>query len=114
MKEIRVLGLSKLRYGFPMEALERGMNENPHVIAADGGSTDLWPFPLGWKAPLVIDRKTSLRDFRIELQADRERKIPYIVGSMGSQGITNSWSILPEGLKNWPGEKRPENSLKIP
>ena len=86
MKEIRILGLSKLGYGFPMDSLERGMKENPHVLAVDGGSTDLGPFPLAGRLPLPLIEKTILRDFKIELRAARERRIPYIVGSVGIAG----------------------------
>ena len=48
MIEVRMLSVTPiLGYGFPESSLEAGLALKPHVIGADGGSTDPGPFYLG-------------------------------------------------------------------
>ena len=46
-----------LGYGFDLDALLRGMQLEPHVIAVDAGSTDLGPAYFGSAEPRYRNRR---------------------------------------------------------
>lgn len=99
MKQIKIFGLSKLGYGFPMDSFERGMGEHPDVLASDGGTTDLGPIYLATGNLTQLPTVAVLRDFRIALKAARKEGIPYIVGSIGIAGADIQLEFFLEKFK---------------
>lgn len=84
--EIRVLAPNALLgYGFPLESLRAGLRERPHVIGADGGSTDPGAYYLG-AGTSFTGREAVKRDLRHLLAGAREVDAPLIVGSCGGAG----------------------------
>jgi len=84
--EYRILSTTAiLGYGFPMASFEAGLALNPHLIAADAGSTDPGPFYLGAGVSFT-DRAAVKRDLRIMIRAGVERGIPVCVGTAGGSG----------------------------
>jgi len=74
-----------LGYGFGAEALSRGMELGPQVIAVDAGSTDPGPSYLGSNEPLVSDFGIR-RELKQLISAGHKAGIPVIVGSAGGAG----------------------------
>jgi hypothetical protein len=74
-----------LGYGFESEALRRGLEMAPDVIAVDAGSTDPGPYYLGSNEPLVSEYSIR-RELEELVAAARKRNIPLIVGSAGGAG----------------------------
>ena len=84
--EIRVLAPNALLgYGFPLESLEAGLRERPHVIGADGGSTDPGPYYLG-SGTSFTGRESVKRDLGHLLRGAKAVAAPLIVGSCGGAG----------------------------
>lgn len=74
-----------LGYGFPLDSFKRGLDQNPHVIAVDAGSTDPGPYYLGAGIPFTPDRAVK-RDLEYLLEAAVEKKIPLLIGTAGGSG----------------------------
>lgn len=86
MNEVRMLSTSGiLGYGFSEEALRIGMAATPHVIGADGGSTDPGPHYLG-SGTHFCARLSVKRDLRLMLLAAMAARIPCIIGTSGGAG----------------------------
>lgn len=86
MKEIRLLSATPiLGYGFPESAFEAGLAQNPHMIGADGGSTDPGPYYLG-SGKAFCSRVAMKRDLRIMIKGGVPRGIPVIVSTSGGAG----------------------------
>lgn len=86
MDEIKMLAPTAiLGYGFPMESFKRGMEEKPHLIGVDAGSTDPGPYYLG-KGKSFTDIVAVKRDLEVILAAACEAKIPVVIGSAGGSG----------------------------
>lgn len=86
MEELRILSSTAiLGYGFPEESFLEGLSKNPHVIAADAGSTDPGPYYLGAGISFT-DRNAVKRDLEYMIPAALERRIPVIIGSAGGCG----------------------------
>jgi hypothetical protein len=86
MDELRILSTTAiLGYGFPLASFEEGLRRQPHVIAADAGSTDPGPYYLGAGASFT-DRAAVKRDLELMLSAGAEANIPVVVGSAGGSG----------------------------
>ncbi|MDR2110186.1 MAG: DUF1446 domain-containing protein [Spirochaetaceae bacterium] len=84
--EFRVLSATAiLGYGFPLASFEAGMERNPHLIAADAGSTDPGPYYLGAGVSFT-GRDAVKRDLEIMLQAGVSRGIPVVIGTAGGSG----------------------------
>lgn len=75
-----VLGL-----GFDQEALARGINGKPHIIAIDGGSTDSGPFSLG-AGQSKYSRAATKSEWRRLMVARAEAGVPLIIGTAGTCG----------------------------
>jgi len=87
MEEVRVLcPIGMLGGGFQEEAFFRAVDLKPHVIAADGGSTDSGPWHLGAGKPKP-SRDAVKRDLRLMMIARQQLGVPLIVGSCGTSGI---------------------------
>ena len=86
MIEVRMLSVTPiLGYGFPESSLEAGLALKPHVIGADGGSTDPGPFYLG-DGKAFCSRMSMKRDLRLMLCAGVRACIPVIVSTAGGAG----------------------------
>lgn len=86
MIEVRMLSVTPiLGYGFPESSLEAGLALNPHVIGADGGSTDPGPFYLG-DGKAFCSRLSMKRDLKLMLCAGVRAGIPVIVSTSGGAG----------------------------
>ena len=72
-------------YGYKDESFQRAMEREPHVIAADGGSTDPGPNYLGM-GKAFVGRDAAKRDLTGMLIAGHDRKAPVIVGTSGTAG----------------------------
>jgi hypothetical protein len=84
--ELRVLSPTAiLGYGFPLESLERGLRDEPDVIAVDAGSTDPGPYYLGEGVPFVPDPAVE-RDLYHLVKAALKVGVPLVVGSAGGAG----------------------------
>lgn len=85
-EEFRILSTTAiLGYGFPLSSFLEGMKLNPHLIAADAGSTDPGPYYLGAGVSFT-DRAAVKRDLQIMIKAGVERGIPVCVGTAGGSG----------------------------
>ena len=85
-QELRIVAPTPIvGYGFQESSLERTLQKDPHLIAADGGSTDPGPNYLGMGRAFV-GRDAAKRDLALMLQAAVERNIPMIVGTSGGAG----------------------------
>ncbi len=84
--EIRILSTAGiLGYGFPQESLDAGMARQPHMISADGGSSDPGPYYLG-SGEAFVSRLAMRRDLRLMLHAALNAGIPFMVGTAGGAG----------------------------
>lgn len=84
--EIKILSpCGMLGYGFPEESFLRGMEEEPHGIVVDAGSTDAGPHKLG-AGVSIVSRRAAKKDLTIILENGVPRKIPIIIGSAGGAG----------------------------
>ncbi|TCT10227.1 acyclic terpene utilization AtuA family protein [Paralcaligenes ureilyticus] len=96
MPQIKVLTPTcTLGYGFGIEALKRGMDWGPDVIAVDAGSTDPGPHYLGSGETLVSNFGIK-RELKLLIQAARGADIPLIVGSAGGAGARRHVDITVE------------------
>lgn len=85
-KEFRILSTTAiLGYGFPLASFDAGLARQPHLIAADAGSTDPGPYYLGAGVSFT-DRNAVKRDLKLMLQAGLQKKIPVVVGTAGGSG----------------------------
>jgi len=84
--ELRIVSPTAIvGYGFQESSLERVLQNDPHLIACDGGSTDPGPNYLGM-GKAFVGRDAAKRDLALMLQAAVDRKIPMIVGTSGGAG----------------------------
>ena len=86
MKEMKLLSPTGiLGYGFPENSFQRGLAQNPDLIAVDAGSTDPGPYYLGSGYPFTT--KTAVkRDLTLLLRAACDLNIPLVIGSAGGAG----------------------------
>ncbi|QUG40693.1 acyclic terpene utilization AtuA family protein [Psychrobacillus sp. INOP01] len=101
--EIKILSpCGMLGYGFPEESFLRGMEEEPHGIVVDAGSTDAGPHKLG-AGVSIVSRRAAKKDLTIILENGVPRKIPIIIGSAGGAGaqahVDWTMDIIEEILK---------------
>src|SRR5579872_3076668 len=84
--ELRILApCGMLGYGIPEASFTRGLTMDPHVIAADAGSTDPGPYYLG--AGISFTHRAMVkRDLALILTAAYDRHVPVIIGSAGGAG----------------------------
>ena len=83
MAEVRILSpCGVIGSGFPESSFGRGLSLRPHVIACDGGSTDMGPASLGTGVP-HFSRAATKRDLRLMLLGREQLGVPLIVGSCG-------------------------------
>ena len=80
-----VTPLGMLGYGFPEASFEAALDQAPHAICCDAGSTDAGPHKLG-SGVGIVSRRATRRDLAIMFEVARRRGIPVIVGSCGGSG----------------------------
>lgn len=86
MDECRILSpLGMLGYGFPPESFEAGLARQPHVIAADAGSTDGGPHKLGAGVG-IVSRMATKKDLGTILRGGLGVDAPIVIGSAGGSG----------------------------
>lgn len=83
MDEIRILSQPFPGYGFPRESIERGFEENPHVLVSQGTSTDPGPYYLGSGKPFVGYNPLK-RDLEILITRALEHDAIFICSLIGS------------------------------
>ena len=81
--EISILGIGLVGSGFSFRSFQRGLAMQPHVIASDGGSSDVGPYFLGSG---VMEEAAIARDLETLIQGARSIGVPLIVGSIGTAG----------------------------
>ena len=79
-----VLGL-----GFDPDALARGIEAGPDIIAIDGGSTDSGPFYLG-TGTSKYSRAVCRDEWRQLLEARAAAGVPLVIGSCGTCGTASA------------------------
>ena len=86
--EIKILSpCGMLGYGFPEQSFLRGMEEQPHGIVVDAGSTDAGPHKLG-AGVSIVSRRAAKKDLKIILENGVPKKVPIIIGSAGGAGAS--------------------------
>jgi hypothetical protein len=84
--EIRVLSPTGVcGSGFLESSFEQGLNQQPHFIGADAGSTDPGPEYLG-SGKTAFPLAAIKRDFRLMLLGARKLNVPLMIGSCGTGG----------------------------
>ncbi|WP_075618265.1 acyclic terpene utilization AtuA family protein [Paenisporosarcina indica] len=93
--EIKILSpCGMLGYGFPEQSFLRGMEEQPHGIVVDAGSTDAGPHKLG-AGVSIVSRRAAKKDLTIILENGVPKKVPIIIGSAGGAGarVHVEWTL---------------------
>ena len=75
-----VLGL-----GFDLEALYKGVKNNPDIISIDGGSTDSGPYSLG-SGTSKYSRAAIKAEWKSLMIAREKANVPLVIGSCGTCG----------------------------
>jgi len=93
--EIRILAPSgMLGYGFPASSFIKGMEEKPHAIVVDAGSTDAGPHKLG-AGVAIVSKRAAKKDLEIMIEHGVPGNIPIIIGSAGGAGARKhvEWTL---------------------
>src|SRR5205809_5440426 len=95
------LGFAPLRVG----SFKIGVAARPDYIAADSGSDDVGPIPLG------SDTSTSplawqTHDLELMLVAARELRVPMIIGSAGDTGANSRVDLYVKIIKELAAKRR--------
>jgi hypothetical protein len=86
LQQIRFIApVGSVGVGISDAALNEALEQAPHFIACDAGTTDAGPFSLGMGIP-AFPREAVKRDLSLILRAGRKANIPVIVGSAGTAG----------------------------
>ncbi|HTR87196.1 MAG TPA: acyclic terpene utilization AtuA family protein [Reyranella sp.] len=84
--EIRILTPSgMLGYGFPVDHVRKGLEQKPHAITIDAGSTDSGPQKLGL-GEMTCSREAYVKDIEALLELQREARVPLLISSAGGDG----------------------------
>jgi len=85
-KEYKILAPTGIvGYGFPEDSFNKGVAQNPDLIACDAGSTDPGPYYLGSGIPFT-NATAVKRDMTLMLKAACKLGIPLCIGSAGGSG----------------------------
>lgn len=86
MKECRFIAASgMLGVGICEDSLKKALELEPHFVACDAGTTDAGPFALGMGIS-AFPREAIRRDLAVILRNTRPRKVPVLIGSVGTGG----------------------------
>ncbi|MEE2773670.1 MAG: acyclic terpene utilization AtuA family protein [Pseudomonadota bacterium] len=87
---IRVLiPAGALGLGYDKEALKRGLEKKPHLIAIDGGSTDSGPAYLG-RGVSKYSRASTKLEWKGLMEARERARVPLVIGTAGTCGTDKS------------------------
>ena len=113
MSEIRLLSATPiLGYGFPESAFEAGLAQEPHMIGADGGSTDPGPYYLG-SGKAFCSRVSMKRDLRIMIRGGVPRGIPVVVSTSGGAGGEPHLQMMADIVREIAAEEQLEFKLAL-
>lgn len=113
MPEVRVaIPISAVGYGIDEATLRGLMALDPHVIAADAGSTDSGPYYLG-AGKSNKARAALKRDLGLMLSAARAHRVPLVVGNAGTSGARPHVDWMLDILNEVAHEERLEFRLAI-
>ncbi|MGE4238943.1 acyclic terpene utilization AtuA family protein [Ramlibacter sp.] len=122
MKECRFIAAhGMLGIGVAEESLVQALAVDPHFVACDAGTTDAGPFALGMGIS-AFPRAAIVRDLSVLLRHTVPRKIPLLIGSVGTGGadvhVDQFMDIVrevaaTEGLKLKVAEIRSEQSKEF-
>jgi hypothetical protein len=108
LPEIRYIAATgALGAGVDRDSLFSALDEDPHFIAADAGTTDAGAFALG-AGETAFSRDAVKRDLSLMLQAGLRARVPVIVGSAGTAGadVHVDWTLaIVEEIAAQLGEK---------
>jgi hypothetical protein len=85
LRETRIAATCSLGLGFSYQGFRAALEQKPHLIACDAGSSDFGPYYLG----VGLTHKSAVtikRDLRLLLEGARELGVPFITGSAGGAG----------------------------
>jgi hypothetical protein len=86
MKPIRMLAATgMLGYGYAEESMERALEMELDLIAADAGSMDPGPYYLG-AGQAFVSRPAAKRDLALMLEGGAKNGVPVFIGSAGGGG----------------------------
>src|SRR5450432_1872503 len=88
------LGFAPLR----VDSFRLGVATRPHYIAADSGSDDVGPIPLGSDTS-TSPRAWQTHDLELMLVAARELRVPMIIGSAGDTGANSRVDLFVQIIK---------------
>jgi hypothetical protein len=100
LDEVRVyVPTTQIGYGFPIESLEVALKWEPHVIAAQGTSTDVGPYYLG-SGTSYTEAECVKRDLKLIIKASKDLNIPFIcsVGGAGADVHVENVFKLIDGI----------------
>src|ERR1700738_1722805 len=80
-----VAAAGALGAGVDRDSLFAALEEDPHFIAADAGTTDAGAFALG-AGETAFSRGAVKRDLSVMLEAGLRARVPVLVGSAGTAG----------------------------
>ena len=86
--EISYIAASLVGAGIDRDSLDEALQQDPHFIACDAGTTDAGPFSLGSGQP-AFAREAVKNDLALLLDAGRRAGIPVLIGSAGTAGRDN-------------------------
>jgi hypothetical protein len=95
LQEIRYIAATgALGAGVDRDSLFSALDQDPHFIAADAGTTDAGAFALG-AGETAFSRAAVKRDLSLMLQAGLRARVPVIVGSAGTAGadVHVDWTL---------------------
>lgn len=93
-----------LGLGYDRDALERGLANNPDIIAIDGGSTDSGPSYLG-RGVSKYSRASTKVEWRELMQARAKAGVPLVIGTAGTCGADQTVDWLLEITREIAGEE---------
>jgi hypothetical protein len=95
------LGFAPIR----VESFRLGVATRPDIIAADSGSDDVGPIPLGTDTS-TSPRAWQVHDLEHMLLASRELQVPMIIGSAGDTGANSRVDVYVEIIKDLAAKHR--------
>jgi hypothetical protein len=98
VEELRIVAINgMLGYGYEFASLQAGIDQQPHLVGGDAGSTDPGPYYLGSGTSLV-KREQIRRDLSYALRASRAAGVPMVIGSAGMGGGNPNLAFVREIL----------------
>lgn len=102
MDELRCIALNGLMHGngFPPESLDAGLEDDPHFIGVDTGTTDSGPYYLGSGTNMYPSRQAVNEVLRVLLTRARRADVPLLIGSAATAGARPHVEWLRESIRH--------------